>query len=165
MRPEDEAEFAGLVDRQWRFAYRVAWAVRSADAPPPPSSPLRRSPQVPNRNPSTPRQRILTHLPPRSDVGSGNAAQWQYLDVGVNFDVWNPKEVGEKLSFDLTADVSSLATPENGGPNAVAHPVIRQNRWQSNVIIVPGKPTAVFLADDLDSKGKMQVEVTATRVE
>ena len=27
MRPEDEAEFAGLVERQWRFAYRVAWAV------------------------------------------------------------------------------------------------------------------------------------------
>ena len=27
MRPEDEAEFAGLVERQWKFAYRVAWAV------------------------------------------------------------------------------------------------------------------------------------------
>jgi RNA polymerase sigma-70 factor (ECF subfamily) len=27
VRPGDEAEFAGLVERQWRFAYRVAWAV------------------------------------------------------------------------------------------------------------------------------------------
>ncbi len=27
VRPEDEAEFAGLVERQWRFAYKVAWAV------------------------------------------------------------------------------------------------------------------------------------------
>ncbi|HEX4007080.1 MAG TPA: sigma-70 family RNA polymerase sigma factor [Acidobacteriaceae bacterium] len=27
MRPEEEAEFAGVVERQWRFAYRVAWAV------------------------------------------------------------------------------------------------------------------------------------------
>ena len=27
MRPDDEAEFAGLVERQWRFAYRVAWAM------------------------------------------------------------------------------------------------------------------------------------------
>ena len=27
MRPEDEAEFAGLVERRWRFAYGVAWAV------------------------------------------------------------------------------------------------------------------------------------------
>lgn len=34
MRPEDEAEFTGLVERQWRFAYRVAWAVlrNGADA-------------------------------------------------------------------------------------------------------------------------------------
>jgi hypothetical protein len=28
-----------------------------------------------------------------------------------------------------------------------------------------GKPTLVFSADDLDSKGKMQVVVTATKVE
>ena len=27
MRPEDEVEFAGLVERQWRFAYRVACAI------------------------------------------------------------------------------------------------------------------------------------------
>ncbi len=34
MRPEDEAEFTGLVDRQWKFAWRVAWAVlrNKADA-------------------------------------------------------------------------------------------------------------------------------------
>lgn len=34
MRAKDEAEFAGLVERQWRFAYRVAWAVlrNAADA-------------------------------------------------------------------------------------------------------------------------------------
>jgi RNA polymerase sigma-70 factor, ECF subfamily len=34
VRPDDEAEFAGLMERQWRFAYRVAWAVlrNSADA-------------------------------------------------------------------------------------------------------------------------------------
>jgi RNA polymerase sigma-70 factor (ECF subfamily) len=27
VRPEDEAEFADLVERQWKFVYRVAWAV------------------------------------------------------------------------------------------------------------------------------------------
>jgi RNA polymerase sigma-70 factor (ECF subfamily) len=34
VRPEDEREFTGLVERQWRFAYRVAWAVlrNAADA-------------------------------------------------------------------------------------------------------------------------------------
>ena len=34
VRPEDEAEFTGLVERQWRFACKVAWAVlrNGADA-------------------------------------------------------------------------------------------------------------------------------------
>jgi RNA polymerase sigma-70 factor (ECF subfamily) len=32
VRPEDEAEFASLVERQWRFAYRVAWAVLQSRA-------------------------------------------------------------------------------------------------------------------------------------
>lgn len=34
MRPEDEAEFTSLVERQWTFAWRVAWAVlrNKADA-------------------------------------------------------------------------------------------------------------------------------------
>jgi RNA polymerase sigma-70 factor, ECF subfamily len=34
VRPDDEAEFAGLMERQWRLAYRVAWAVlrNAADA-------------------------------------------------------------------------------------------------------------------------------------
>lgn len=27
MRSDEEADFAGLMDRQWRFAWRVAWAV------------------------------------------------------------------------------------------------------------------------------------------
>ena len=27
LRPEEQAEFAGLVERQWSFAYKVAWAV------------------------------------------------------------------------------------------------------------------------------------------
>jgi hypothetical protein len=33
------------------------------------------------------------------------------------------------------------------------------------VLISIGKPTVVFSSDDLDSKGKMQVEVTAAKVE
>jgi RNA polymerase sigma-70 factor, ECF subfamily len=27
LRPDEEAEFAALVERQWRFAYRVAWSM------------------------------------------------------------------------------------------------------------------------------------------
>ena len=94
------------------------------------------------------------------------ATQFQYVDVGVNVDVRQVREIGEKLSFTLTAEVSSLAQEEHTvAESPVGDPVIRQNKWDSSVLIRVGTPTLVFSADDLDSKGKMQVVVTATKVE
>lgn len=91
--------------------------------------------------------------------------QWNYMDVGVNFDVFEPKEIGDKLWFNLNADVSSLANAAAGTSGPISHPVVRQNKWSSNVVVPIGKPTVVFSSDDLDDKSKLQVEVTATRLE
>jgi hypothetical protein len=94
-----------------------------------------------------------------------NAAntQFQYIDLGVNLNVREVAEHGEMLGFRLKAEVSSVARQtEIGG---VGEPVIRQNVWDSTVLVPVGKPTVVFSSDDLDSKGKMEVEVTATKVE
>lgn len=89
--------------------------------------------------------------------------QFQYIDLGVNLDVRDAMEHGEKLGFRIKAEISSVARQtEIAG---VGEPIIRQNVWDSTVLIPIGKPTVVFSSDDLDSKGKMQVEVTATRVE
>ena len=88
--------------------------------------------------------------------------QYQYQDIGVNFDVRNAHEVDHELSFDLTADLSSLGEPTDA---TVHQPVIRQNRWQAAVLIPIGKATAVFKSDDLDNKGSTQVVVTATPVQ
>lgn len=89
--------------------------------------------------------------------------QFQYIDLGVDLDVRNVKEHADKLSFRLRANISSIARQtEIGG---IGEPVIRQNNWDSYMIIPIGKPTIVYSADDLDSKGKMQIEVTATKVE
>ncbi len=103
-----------------------------------------------------------------SYASNGNPAnlantQFQYIDLGVNLDVREATEHGEMLGFRLKAEVSSVAhQTEIGG---VGEPVIRQNVWDSTVLVPMGKPTVVFSSDDLDSKGKMQVEVTATRIE
>lgn len=81
----------------------------------------------------------------------------------MNFDVRKVQEAGEKLSFSLTAEISSLSQqPGSVGPG---DPVIRQNKWSSNVLIPLNKSTVVFSADDLEDKGKMQVELTATRID
>ncbi|MGC2298490.1 MAG: hypothetical protein WA476_06780 [Acidobacteriaceae bacterium] len=113
---------------------------------------------------------VPTHRPQQIRTGAKipvamSENQFQYMDVGINFDVFEPKEVGEKLSFNLTADISSLASPTAGGAGNPSHPVVRQNKWSSDILVAPGRPSVVFSADDLDSKGKMQVELTATRVD
>jgi hypothetical protein len=62
--------------------------------------------------------------------------------------------------------VSSLAPQANATAGTVGNdPVIRQNKWDSTVLIPIGKPTVVFSSDDLDDRGKLQVELTATRME
>jgi hypothetical protein len=92
-------------------------------------------------------------------VGPGSS-QYQYQNVGVNIDVHNAREVGRELAFELHADISSV--PDSRDSNIQTLPVIRQNQWQAVVLIPIGKPTVVCTSDTLDSKGSMQLVVTAT---
>jgi hypothetical protein len=93
------------------------------------------------------------------DTNGKEGMQFQYQDLGVNFDVRELREIGRQLSLNLTAVLSGLA----GTSESVAHqPIIRQNRWQGYVLIPTGKPTVVFSSDSLDSKGSTRILVTAT---
>ncbi len=87
---------------------------------------------------------------------------YQYIDVGVNLSAGDVHEVGHQLAIYLKAEVSSLGS---SSANATSDPVIRQNMWFSAVVIPMGKPTVVFSSDALESKGGMQVSVTATLLE
>jgi hypothetical protein len=61
----------------------------------------------------------------------------------------------------VVAEVTSTASGE--APSTLP-PLIRQNKWNSTVIIPVGKATTLFSSDDLHSKRKLQLEVTATPV-
>ena len=92
--------------------------------------------------------------------------QYQYLDVGVSIDTQNVHENGGQLSMLLKTEVSSLADSTHPSASELPNdPVIRQNSWQASVLIPIGKPTVVFSSDALDSKGGMQVSITATLIE
>lgn len=104
--------------------------------------------------------RTQSRIPMVTGSIAGNT-QFQYQDVGVNIDARRVHEVGRQLSLDLTADVSSVAERD---PN-LHQPVIRQNKWQAIVLIPIGKPSVVFTSDTLDSKGSMQLVVTATQMQ
>jgi hypothetical protein len=95
--------------------------------------------------------------------GDDKEYQFQYVDVGVNIDTEKVHEIGRQLAIHLKAEVSSVAesarSSASGSPN---DPVIRQNVWQGSVLIPIGKPTVAFSSDAIDSKGSMQLVVTAT---
>ena len=93
-------------------------------------------------------------------TGEPSSSNYQYMDVGISIDVRNAQEVSGKLAVTLAADISSLAQEPN--QNGVRAPVIRNNRWQSPVLLPINKPTVVFTSDALDTKGSMRLTVTAT---
>jgi hypothetical protein len=103
--------------------------------------------------------------------GAGGAVQ--YVDVGINIDVRRsgipdpgpaePQGGQDQLAMNVSADVSSVAAPLESAMNAP--PVVRNNRWSSVVIVPVRKPTVIFSSDDVASKRKMQLEVTATPIQ
>lgn len=106
--------------------------------------------------------RTGSRVPVATGTDNNKNTQFQYLDVGVNIDAREAHEEGEKLSLSLNAEISSLAGTQT--ISGVNEPVVRQNRWQAAVLVPIGKPTVVFTSDVLDSKGGMQLVVTATAV-
>jgi hypothetical protein len=97
-----------------------------------------------------------TEIRAGSKVPVGGPTTYHMVDIGTNFDCVSVKEANDELSFYLVAEVSSLL--QETDPN----PVIRQNRWNSVVVVPLKKPTVVFSSDDNTTKRVLQVEVTAT---
>ena len=90
---------------------------------------------------------------------SSAGTSWTYIDVGVNIDVIDLVRDGNDLRMHVTADITSAEKD-----SATPQPIIRQNRWGSDVIVPIRKPTTLFSSDSTSSKSQTQVEVTATPI-
>jgi hypothetical protein len=93
---------------------------------------------------------------------TGGAGQFTFVDVGVNIDCASVKAEQNELSLAVTAEVSSILQESTMAPGA--HPVIRQNKWTSSVVVPIKKPTVIFASDDTTTKRQMQLELTATPI-
>jgi hypothetical protein len=92
----------------------------------------------------------------------GDEVKYQYIDLGVNIDCQHVREVDQKLALSIRAEVSSASA--GADQNSSLGPLIRQFKWNADVLIAPGVPTTIFSSDDMSSKSKMVFEVTATPV-
>ena len=102
-----------------------------------------------------------------AEIRTGNKVPYSsdkgvaYQEVGTNIDARRPREVENQLAIEISADLSSVAPGQTGSGNL---PLLRQNRWQSDVLLPLRRPVVVFSSDDPGSTHKMQLEVTATQI-
>jgi len=95
-------------------------------------------------------------------AGPPEARQFQYVDVGVNIDCNSAQRLQNTLAMYVSAELSTMAPLQEKAVTLA--PSIRQNKWNSAVVLIIGKPTVLFSSDDLTSPRTLQLEVTATPV-
>ena len=86
-----------------------------------------------------------------------------YMDVGLSLDC-RLHEGEDGPSLEVILEMNSFAIPEQGTAANPGTPPLRNFRTQTTSALVPGKPTVITSADDMASKRRFQVEVTATKV-
>jgi hypothetical protein len=91
------------------------------------------------------------------------ANPYDYIDVGVSIDCRSAREIENQLALVITAEISDVAPGQTAG-NGFVPPLLRQNKWSSDVILPLRKSTVIFSSDDPTSTHKMQVELTATPI-
>ena len=79
-------------------------------------------------------------------AATSDSSQYNRVDVGIDFDIRDVKEIDSALSFRLGLNANSVADIESaeGGTATTPtynHSVMRQNRWDAGVLIPIGKPT------------------------
>jgi hypothetical protein len=95
-------------------------------------------------------------------TGNPSPNAYDYIDVGVSIDCKSAREVEGQLALNVAAELSNLAPGQTAGSGSL--PLLRQNKWSSDVILPLRKPTVIFSSDDPTSTHKTQVELTATPI-
>ena len=116
-------------------------------------------------NPRDTTMSVGSRIPIATAINTSDKTVWQYIDIGLNIDC-SVTEQGDKFIVRGGIVLSSLAMPEQGtDPRSGGNPVVREVRENFTTLVPPGKPTLVTTMDDINSKKRTQVEITATKVE
>lgn len=98
------------------------------------------------------------------DTGGGGTT---YADVGFELRCSAAETANNKLAVSVDMTVTSFAIPEqNTDPRtAGSRPVLRGVTQRVSAVVNPGKPQIITSMDDVNSTKRMQVELTATKVD
>ena len=112
--------------------------------------------------------RVSTRVPIYTEVKGGDKS-YTYIDAGLNIRCSLKEQVDRRLQFHCDIELSSFMRPEQiagaigqSGPEA---PVMRTTRTESWALLTLGKPAILTTVDDVNSARRIQVEVTATKIE
>jgi len=91
-----------------------------------------------------------------------------YVDAGLTIRCSLKEQIDRRVQLHCDIEISSFVRPEqiassgNAGPAA---PVLRTTRTESWALLTLGKPAILTTVDDINSAKRMQIEVTATKVD
>ena len=91
-----------------------------------------------------------------------------YVDAGLTLRCNLLEQADHRLQAECDIEISSFIRPEQvaGSENSVhSAPVLRTTRTSSWGFLTLGKPTLFATVDDIHSTRRLQVEVTATKIE
>lgn len=111
--------------------------------------------------------RVATRVPITTEE-KGKDKAYTYIDAGLNIRCSMKEQVDRRLQFHCDIEMSSFVRPEqiaSSGNNIPPAPVLRTTRTESWALLTLGKPAALTTVDDINSTKRMQIEVTATKID
>ncbi len=91
-----------------------------------------------------------------------------YVDAGLDIRCSLKEMVLGRLQAQCDVNISNFVLQDqiaDGGRSAVGAPVMRTTNASTWAVLAPGKPAIISTIDDVNSKKRTQIEVTATRLE
>ena len=108
------------------------------------------------------RRGASTRVGTRVPIQVGGDKGVQYMDVGLKIDANFQGADDTAINLLINFETSGFALPEQSTQSGT--PVLRNVSEQTAAKVAYGKPTLVSSIDDVNSKRRLQLELTATRV-
>ena len=111
--------------------------------------------------------KVSTRVPITTEE-RGKDKAYTYIDAGLIIRCSMKEQVDRRVQLHCDIEMSSFLRPEqiaSSGNNIPLAPVLRSTRTESWALLTLGKPAALTTIDDVNSNKRMQVEVTATKVD